>query len=536
MKGGIRLHRLWVYLALGVCLVPLILMAITGFSSRFLQDDYCYATRLGGQSFLSNQIQTYLHETTFAGNRYSLSLGMGLAGLLGVWSARILPGVMIILWLGGVYAALRKLNLSNNPWLTALIATVLVMTTLSTAPNLPQVLYWRPGMFPYLAPLVLGSWLLAVLPGKSTVWKWLGIFFLAWLGAGFSETGAAFQMVCLTGYLGLMIFLRSKYPGYWKNALAGILGTIIGILLLLASPANTARLQASYIQSAGLLPALKLSLGSVAHFLAYSAYRVTLPTLWVILFFFWLALLVKSQPKLTFRRLGWIAGGIILAVFFLLLAVMFPSAYAESSYPADRSLLVARWALTLGLAGLGWLVGWSVLKLSQKVQRALFPIAAGITIILFLLFWIPGEARWIEPAFPEIRAWLVANPLFLGIGLLAGLLAGGLFWRLQKHWDVGWLVLVALLLLIQPVWTTGRVISQLPALEQRAALWDWRDGQIRAQATAGVEQVTIPALDSLAGIAELQSEPGHWVNRCAADYYGIKSLQAVEPILQEIPR
>jgi hypothetical protein len=537
VKVSSRLDRLWVYLALGVCLVPLILMAITGFSSRFLQDDYCYVTRLGGGSFLSNQIQSYLHETTFAGNRYSLSLGMGLAGFLGTWSARILPGLMIILWLGGVYAAFRKLNLPIYRWLTALVAIVLLIMTLSTAPNLTQVLYWRPGMFPYLGPLVAGSWLLVVMLGRSTVWKWLGIFLLSWLGAGFSETGAAFQMVWLTGFLGLAIFLHPIKKSLWKNGLASVLGTLAGIILLLASPANAARLQASYVQAAGCFPALKLAVGSVAHFLAYSAYRVTLPTIFVMLFFFWLAFIMRPATIIPWKKIGWIAGGIIFSEFFLLLAVMFPSAYAESSYPADRSLMVARWGLTLSLAGLGWLAGWSVLGLSQRSRKAMTSTAAGITTILFMLYWIPGGIRWLEPVFPEIRTWLLSHPVVLVIGLISGVLVFGLFLYLESHWVFRRLVLILLsLLLIQPVVISGRVLSQRPAFQQRATLWDWRDAQIRAQAASGVEQVTIPALDSLAGIAELQSEPGHWVNRCAADYYGIKSLQAVEPILQEIPR
>ena len=39
------------------------------------------------------------------------------------------------------------------------------------------------------------------------------------------------------------------------------------------------------------------------------------------------------------------------------------------------------------------------------------------------------------------------------------------------------------------------------------------------------------ALDFWAAITELQANPDHWVNHCAADYYGVDRITAVEPIL-----
>jgi len=82
VKGGIRPHRLWVYLALGVCLVPLILMAITGFSSRFLQDDYCYGSTIKAQGFFKGVVYPYFHSTEYNGNRYSLTLFAGLSEIV----------------------------------------------------------------------------------------------------------------------------------------------------------------------------------------------------------------------------------------------------------------------------------------------------------------------------------------------------------------------------------------------------------------------------------------------------------------------
>lgn len=58
-----------------------------------------------------------------------------------------------------------------------------------------------------------------------------------------------------------------------------------------------------------------------------------------------------------------------------------------------------------------------------------------------------------------------------------------------------------------------------------------RNRQIHQMAGAGEKQITIQALDSLTGITELQENPSHWVNNCAAAYYGAESIRAVEPVL-----
>ena len=62
-------------------------------------------------------------------------------------------------------------------------------------------------------------------------------------------------------------------------------------------------------------------------------------------------------------------------------------------------------------------------------------------------------------------------------------------------------------------------------------MWDRRDAQIRQMAAAGQQEITISALDSLAGIGELHDDTDFWVNRCAAWYYQVRSIRAVEPVL-----
>jgi len=44
----------------------------------------------------------------------------------------------------------------------------------------------------------------------------------------------------------------------------------------------------------------------------------------------------------------------------------------------------------------------------------------------------------------------------------------------------------------------------------------------------GQNSLLVSALDSFAEIAELRDDPGYWVNQCAAKYYQVDSISAVE--------
>ena len=65
-------------------------------------------------------------------------------------------------------------------------------------------------------------------------------------------------------------------------------------------------------------------------------------------------------------------------------------------------------------------------------------------------------------------------------------------------------------------------------------MWDWRQSQIIMARNSRVEDVTVRALDSLDGIGELSADPSEWINRCAALYYGVNSITAVEPVLDPV--
>jgi hypothetical protein len=78
-----------------------------------------------------------------------------------------------------------------------------------------------------------------------------------------------------------------------------------------------------------------------------------------------------------------------------------------------------------------------------------------------------------------------------------------------------------------PLRAINQVWQQLPAAQSRAIAWDERRAEIEKQKVSGLRVVSIKALDSVSGVAELSPDAQFWVNQCAAGYYGVDSVQAL---------
>ena len=93
------------------------------------------------------------------------------------------------------------------------------------------------------------------------------------------------------------------------------------------------------------------------------------------------------------------------------------------------------------------------------------------------------------------------------------------------------LVVLAILLLVYLGSLFPRTAAQMPLFQARARAWDARQQMILGQKAAGQGALTVPAFDSIFGVTELGSDPGNWVNRCAAWYYGVDSITAEDGYL-----
>jgi uncharacterized protein (UPF0147 family) len=72
--------------------------------------------------------------------------------------------------------------------------------------------------------------------------------------------------------------------------------------------------------------------------------------------------------------------------------------------------------------------------------------------------------------------------------------------------------------------------QQIPQWKAVAQAWDERHADIQQKVSAGETSLTVKAFDSIGTVAELTDDPNYWVNTCAATYYGVEEITAVEGI------
>lgn len=548
-----NIYILVLFLGMVVFTYGLFGYVINGAYARYIQDDYCYAAILGRQGFFEGQINAYLEETTFNGNRYSLTLFMEISERIGRFSVQILPGLTIFLWVVGMVLLIQNgchyIDFSISLIECIFFAEALIYLTLTQAPNLPQILYWRAGMLPYLSPLVMQTYLFAAILGharqeKTSLPALIGISLLAILAAGFSETAAAFQ----TGVLGLA-FLVSIF-GFrlkiklalqtFRSAWAGFFGTLLGMLFLIISPAGKRMQAMHYDPPQDMLSVIKITIDSVAFFLKFTLYRVTVPTLFTLIFFLMLGFLFLMSHKRSMHFNGrWLVSFLLLPVlaFLLLVCITAPSAFVQGAYPETRALIGARFVIVFSLAVVGLLGGAAIYEVITRTHLEAFFIGlAGLllSVLAFLLFFIaPGTQS--ELAFPEIRSYLFSAPyaslLFIIIAFAISYTIGLLIRNVQKRYPYANFLFISVIfvgMLIQPLTSAQRIYTDIPYYQQRASLWDLRDEEIHQAEEQGTRDIQVRAIDSLAGISELQESPGNWINRCAAWLYGMETISAIE--------
>lgn len=468
-------------------LLPLVGYAYTGTFMRYSGDDFCYAAELFQHGFWDAQWDSYMSVTNYSGNRYALTLISGLSGLFGPRSAGALPAMAIVLWIGGaVYALGSHPRLDDRRGLglgLALTAAMLVFYTLYLSPELDQVLYWRSGMLPYLAPLIGNTYLVGMVVRQTRSYRaspipLIGIAAVALLAGGFSETGAAFQV----GYLGLGVFAyllagRRRSGEGWRSIgplVVAMSASLIAMALLIASPTNSIRQAQLQLPSPPALPALVgMSIENAFLFVHATVKHELLPHLAVALAAVGLTALwlLKAPPPEAHpvRRLVVAAVVIPGAAFLLIVCCVAPSAYALSSYPVARAMVLARYVTVIAALVAGAEVGLAIVVL--KIPRM-------------------DTGRWL----PIVAAVFIAASCFYPLIVAPG------------------------------------IVTDLPRYRKWASFWDARDIAIRQARGRGQSDVEVVRLDHIiSSVAELSPDPGYWYNNCAERYYDVGSISASLP-------
>jgi hypothetical protein len=468
----------------------------TGSYMRLSGDDYCYNAVEVEHGFWQAQVYSYLHETAFGGNRFSLNIASSLSSLVGIISSSILPSLVLLFWLVGVYLAVQETTwlLTPDPGSKCrlqaleiiLIAESITFYSLYMAPSLGQSLYWRSALLTYLLPMTFFTYVttffLRNMRIHQQVWlAWIALMTLAFLGAGFSETVSALQL----GFYGLVfvivliaaVWRRPGYQYILKPLSAVLAGTLLAMLILVLSPANILR-QQSLPSPPGFLNLILMSLENSFVFYKISLYKQLFPNVLCGLVFIAIAcIFYLRQPKKS--GLGYSSyridrfiikfASILVVGYLLVLCCMAPSAYGESSYPDLRALIVPRWVMVVQIASLGWLTGWML-------------------------------SQWFNTHFRTVQfARIAAMTLILATGFLALL-------------------------------TTRNIYAQLPQYQRWATYWDMRNAQILQAKQENQTVVHVMEIDHIIpDVSELKADPFFWYNVCAARYYGLQRIYANLP-------
>ena len=461
---------------------PLAAFAVTGLNMRYSGDDYCYAGLFRQQGLLRTIWNTYTGPSPFHGNRLSLTISSGIADSIGPAASAVLPAFVILLWLIGLVLLLRVAAISFGIRLKVLEPFLagegLMLVTLLIAPQLVQSLYWRSGMFPYLMPLTLYPYIAAIMVGqvsrpRASVLALIGIFLLSLLAGAYSETAAVVQM-SLLAIAAIAIAVVARTSKHSKTSVTAIIGTaaagtLLAIAILAFSPSNESRFT-TLDQAGSLLELLRLS---VYHGYLYTRSvfpRQIVPVMALFGIFFWLsaqiarrtALPIVSTGRTALLSLGLVGAASLVAI----LAAMLPSAYAQSSYPVGRALVLTAFAAALAVAAAGAILGTLLQAQPGRYRKS--------------ALWVAGVAVAI-----------------VGVYALAGMIS---------------------------------TLDELPRYQRWARFWDERDAQIRSERSAGAGEIEVVLIDHIIPeVAELAPDPNYFYNNCAEWYYDIQSLAANQP-------
>ncbi|HSR48800.1 MAG TPA: hypothetical protein VLL77_12535, partial [Anaerolineales bacterium] len=151
MAPGFDFRRALVGLVYLLLVVPLVVYAYVGLSSRFVADDFCTAGTLASQGFLGSQLYWY---TDWSG-RFSFTAVINLLEMVGPSVVRVLPPAFALATIAATAWTLKEAMelLGAKPaWEPTLLAMAGFGLAYVIAPDLYQSFYWQTGLVTYLLP------------------------------------------------------------------------------------------------------------------------------------------------------------------------------------------------------------------------------------------------------------------------------------------------------------------------------------------------------------------------------------------------
>lgn len=469
LKTGVFLNIIGVLAYLAVT-------AYLGTFSRYMSDDYCESFSTKSSSPLAAVITRYEDGNWRAANRYSNLFFVGVAeSLLGPKNISIIPVIMVLLFGGGLVFLVRQVRImAGIKWhisMDILWGCFLAFITILETPNRFQILYWRSSMATHFAPLVFLNFLVAALlarikarqEGAASVWFVIVVLFSAFVIGGFSEPPVTVMIVGSTLALIYIWFFVSNNLRQPSLILAGSI--LVGAVLSLGVMAVSPAVSKLSATTPSFAQWLQRTFEYTYFFLTDTVKTLPIPILFSFLCPAVLMFLVTRQGDYFNLKVSLRFAVVLPFILALLIAAGFSTSAYGQSYPVVRARFFAYFFLTITAMVEGATLGLWLSRIKWKLfNTAAFEYAA-ILVLIFMGFY--------------------------------------------------------------PFRAVVQVLRDVPEYSTRAQEWDRRNVHIYELRERGQTDLIVPQFGGIYDVKELDNLPTHWVNRCAAAYYGVNSISAV---------
>ncbi len=383
VKIALTLRRYAAPFLMGI--LPAALLALigdTGSFTRYIADDYCSADWAQRFGLFRSVWHWYI---TWSG-RFSAYASDWFVVQMGARNVGIVPPVMLALWIvvtvAAVYLFLRRVRYEADDWILSLVlGVVFLFAVLTSVPSIETSFYWWNGMRSYTLPLLMLTLFAAVyqyvvgrlVSRPRVIAASLFSFAFLFVNAGLSDVYAVTQLGLLALLTILNFVSREKKQGAFAVSAAGVLGTVLALVVIVLSPGNPVR-EASFPAHPGLLRLL--AIGWQGYSTLLQSILLQPEKLLALVGVMCAAAWAGTRTK-QLRTGKWTASALLAMGLVLSYGAFLPGSWGLSEPPPPRNISVPVFFLVAGLSAAAFVGGsrLSMRKWSAAAARTVVVIA-----------------------------------------------------------------------------------------------------------------------------------------------------------------
>ncbi len=301
----------------------------TSMNVRYWADDFCMAATYDNHGFWGS-LRFWWHGWT---GRFSYIFFFNLANAFGEGIINILPIATFVAMFASAYLIVE--GYLKDKLISIVLAFLFIVILLINAPNIIQSFYWQSGVLVYIIPVAFLQLFFALFFYQRYKFSIYIPFLITFVSGGFSEVFSIVQLCLL--FLTLVLLLLHSKKEYLKFAIAGLVGTIVALIIMFISPGNEAR-AASVTQPESISFVITSTILTTKWYLLR---MLGIPSFIYCVFIIISGVMVFTKPLKLDRKKAYISICLsIVTIVLLTLGVMASGYYAMAYIPPERALFV----------------------------------------------------------------------------------------------------------------------------------------------------------------------------------------------------